>query len=129
MIRESLVAAVLFVFAMSSTSWAFGGGGGGGFGVPSDLLMPPPPTNVSATASNGMATVNFTPPKLNGRNPIIHYTVVSYPGKIKVTGTESPIVVKGLINGKSYTFRVSATNSVGTGLYSEPSNCVTPSGE
>ncbi len=128
MIGKSVAAAVLAIFMMASTSWAFGGGAGG-IGVTPDVLMPPPPTNVSATAGNGMATVNFTAPKLNGRKPIIHYTVVAYPGKMKVEGTNSPVVVRGLINGRPYTFRVSATNSVGTGLYSEPSNCVTPSGE
>ncbi len=129
MIGRSLMAAVFVIFVMTSTSWAFGGGGAGGFGVPTDLLMPPPPTNVSATVRNGVATVSFTPPKLNGRKLITRYTVEAYPGKIRVEGTESPIEVKGLTNGKCYTFRVSATNSVGTGLYSEPSRCLTLSGE
>lgn len=103
-----------------------GGGGAGGFGVPADLLLPDPPSDVSATAGNGEATVSFKPPKSDGGNPITGYTVASYPKGMRAAGKQSPITVKGLINGKTYTFTVRATNSVGTGLDSQPSNCITP---
>ena len=42
------------------------------------------------------------------------------------TGTASPITVTGLTNGDSYTFTVKATNAIGTGPASAPSNAVTP---
>ncbi|MFZ0931054.1 MAG: fibronectin type III domain-containing protein, partial [Syntrophobacteraceae bacterium] len=106
------------------------GGVGVGTGVsvspPVDLLMPTPPLNVTATAGNGMATVSFEPPKTDGGNPVTAYTVKSHPGRIKAKSTKSPVIVKGLTNGKAYTFTVTATNSVGTGLASGPSNSVTP---
>jgi hypothetical protein len=105
---------------------AQGGGGGAGVGLPIDLLMPDPPGAVSAQAGNGMATVSFNPPKSDGGSPVIRYTVTSHPGGIRAEGAKSPITVKGLNNGKEYSFTVTASNSVGTGLASTPSNCVTP---
>ncbi len=126
MIGKTLTVAVLAMFLMTSPSWGFGGGGGGGVGVPSHLLMPAAPRDVKATAGNGMATVDFAPPKTDGGKPISYYTIISSPGRIKVKGTKSPVVVKGLTNGKAYTFTVTASNSVGTGQPSAPSNCVTP---
>jgi hypothetical protein len=130
MIGKALTIAVLAVFLMASPSRAMEGVGGVVPGVslspPIDLLMPGPPRNVTATAGNGMATVSFEPPKLDGGSPVTVYTVKSHPGGIKVKSAQSPVTVKGLANGKAYTFTVTAGNSVGTGLASSPSNCVTP---
>jgi hypothetical protein len=88
--------------------------------------MPTPPLNVAATAGNGMATISFDPPKSDGGDAVTVYTVTSHPGRIKAKSAKSPVTVKGLTNGKAYTFTVTATNSVGTGLASGPSNSVTP---
>ncbi len=128
MIGKASIIAVLAVFLMTASSWGFGGGGGGSAGVSStvDLLLPDPPRNVTATPGNGMATVSFEPPKSDGGSPVTYYTVTSVPRGIKVKGAKSPMVVPGLSNGKSYAFTVTASNSVGTGLASSPSNCVTP---
>jgi hypothetical protein len=117
------------VFLMNSQALAVGGGAGGAtgsFGVPIDLLMPSPPRNVTATAGDRMATVNFEPPKTDGGSPVTEYMVISHPEGMKAKGKKSPIAIRGLTNGKAYTFTLTATNSVGTGLASEPSNCVTP---
>jgi len=143
MIGKAITIAVLAILLMTSQSFALGGGvgvggggGGGGGGVgaggavgvspPVDLLMPTPPLNVAATAGNGMATISFDPPKSDGGDAVTVYTVTSHPGRIKAKSAKSPVTVKGLTNGKAYTFTVTATNSVGTGLASGPSNSVTP---
>ena len=87
---------------------------------------PGAPTGVSAKAGNAQATVSFTPPAINGGNAITGYTVTSNPGGITATGLGSPIIVSGLTNGVSYTFTVTATNAIGIGPASTPSNKVTP---
>jgi hypothetical protein len=86
--------------------------------------VPDAPTQVTAVSGNGQATVSFTAPASNG-SPITLYTVTSIPGGITATGTASPILVTGLANGTAYTFTVRATNGVGTGPASAPSNSVT----
>ncbi|MEA4827862.1 MAG: fibronectin type III domain-containing protein, partial [Clostridium sp.] len=87
---------------------------------------PAAPTGVSATAGNGSAVISFTAPVNNGGSPITGYTVTSNPGNIIATGNGSPITITGLTNGISYTFTVTATNAIGTGLPSVSSNSVTP---
>ncbi|MGO8944737.1 MAG: fibronectin type III domain-containing protein [Syntrophobacteraceae bacterium] len=130
MIGKTMTIAVLAIFLMTSPCWAYGGGGGGAAtSVPIDYLMPDPPRNVAATAGNGMVTVSFDPPKSDGGSPVTVYTVTSHPGGIRVKSTKSPVIVKGLTNGKAYTFTVTAGNSVGTGLASGPCNSVTPVGD
>jgi hypothetical protein len=88
--------------------------------------VPGAPTSVTAVAGNAQATVSFTPPASSGGSPITSYTVTSSPGGQTATGTASPITVTGLANGTPYTFTVHATNVVGSGPESSPSNSVTP---
>jgi hypothetical protein len=93
---------------------------------------PAAPTGVSAVAGNGGATVSWTAPS-NGSSPITSYTVTPYVGSTAQTPrtvTGSPpatsATIGGLTNGTTYTFTVTATNAVGTGPASSPSNAVTP---
>lgn len=89
---------------------------------------PGAPTNATATAGNGQATVTWTAPDANGGSPITGYTVISTPagGTATVAGTVTGATVTGLTNGTAYTFTVTAANTVGTGPASAPSNSVTP---
>jgi Domain of unknown function (DUF1929)/Fibronectin type III domain/Glyoxal oxidase N-terminus len=98
---------------------------------------PPPtapdtPAPPSATAGDGQATVSWTAPD-NGGSTITKYTVTPYIGSTAqtpkdVTGSPAPTstTITGLTNGTAYTFRVSATNAVGTSADSAASNAVTP---
>jgi hypothetical protein len=92
--------------------------------------VPSAPTIGTATAtSSTTATVAFTAPASNGGATITSYTATSSPSGI--TGTlnqagSGTITVSGLTAGTSYTFKVKATNSIGTGPESAASNSITP---
>ncbi|MGD9972748.1 MAG: DUF1566 domain-containing protein, partial [Desulfatirhabdiaceae bacterium] len=88
--------------------------------------VPGAPTIGTATAGNASASVTFTPPTNTGGSDIMGYTVTVSPGGLTGTGTTSPVTVWGLTNGTAYTFKVKATNAVGTGPESAASNSVTP---
>ncbi|WP_232727791.1 IPTL-CTERM sorting domain-containing protein [Acidovorax sp. 69] len=88
--------------------------------------VPGAPTIGVATAGNAQVSVSFTAPAVSGGAPITSYTVTSAPGGITATGAASPIVVPGLTNGTSYTFTVTANNSVGASAASAASAAVTP---
>jgi hypothetical protein len=47
-------------------------------------------------------------------------------GGEQTDGSASPITVEGLTDGDSYTFTVTATNSIGTGPASAPSDAIQP---
>jgi len=90
------------------------------------ITVPGAPLNVSAVRGNGQATVNFSVPASDGGSAILSYTVTSLPGGKTASGTGTSVTVSGLTNGTSYTFSVTATNSIGTSLPSVSSNSVTP---
>jgi hypothetical protein len=90
--------------------------------------MPPgPPTGAQAVPGNGQATVSWTTPT-PGSAPITGYTVTVLPDEAtqECSETATSCTITGLTNGTTYTFTVRATNEVGDGPDSEPSNEVTP---
>lgn len=90
-------------------------------------VVPDAPTNAAATGGDTEAEVSFDAPASDGGATITQYDVTSDPGGVTASGASSPITVTGLTNGVEVTFTVTATNSVGEGPASDPSNAVTPS--
>jgi hypothetical protein len=88
--------------------------------------VPGAPTRVTATAGDHRAVVTFAAPASDGGNSIKLYTVTASPGGAKASSATSPITVTGLTNGTTYTFKVTATNDVGTGPASSASKAVIP---
>ena len=87
--------------------------------------VPTAPTDVSAEHGNGSATVSFTAADDNG-SPVTGYTVTTKPGGTTTSCDASPCNIDGLTNGTAYTFTVHATNDIGDGEESDPSQSVTP---
>ena len=96
-------------------------------GMPANPL-PYDPTAVTAVAGFQSAVVTWQPPTFDGGNGVSSYTVTASPGggTATVGGTVLNATVSGLTTGTSYTFTVTATNSVGAGPSSAPSNAVVP---
>jgi beta-glucanase (GH16 family) len=92
---------------------------------------PGAPTDVIATSENGEAAVSWSPPVSPDADVVTLYTAVARPGgkTCRYLVSSSAIdtcTVSGLANGTPYNFVVTATNSIGTGPASHPSNGVTP---
>ena len=91
--------------------------------------VPGAPTIGTATAGSSFcASVTFCAPACTGYPAgVTGYRVISTPGCFSNTGASSPIVVSGLTNGTSYTFKAQATNASGYGALSCASNSITAS--
>jgi hypothetical protein len=96
------------------------------FSVPEPATAPDAPTAVAATGGVGSASVSFTAPVDNGGSDITGYSVTcssSNGGATRsATGSASPIVVRTLTAGATYTCTATATNAVGTSPPSAASN-------
>jgi len=89
--------------------------------------VPGAPAGVVASPVSGGATVRWTAPPSGGM-PITSYTVTPYEGTVAGTPTtvaSSPATVTGLARGHTYVFVVAATNALGSGPPSPPSNPIT----
>ena len=87
--------------------------------TPQAAVAPAAPTNVTARPATQSALVTWTEPSSDGDSPITGYTVTPYIGgtaQTPVTAGASATskTVTGLDNGTAYTFRVKATNAVGS---------------
>lgn len=94
--------------------------------------VPAPPIGAEATAGNTDAHVKFKIPVSNGGVHIRDYTVTATDhtdagrGGQTATRETSPITVRGLTNGDTYTFTVVARNFYGKSKPSAPTNAVIP---
>ena len=92
-----------------------------------DPTTPGVPRNVRASAGDALATVYWQAPTSDGYRTITQYTVTSSPGAKTCTTTGAlTCTIRGLTNGESYTFVVTATNMIGTSDTSSPSEPVVP---
>ena len=89
---------------------------------------PGAPRFVTAVRGDTRATVDWAPPEHDGFRPDHRLHRDASPGgRTATVGADTwTASVTGLTNGVSYTFTVRATNVIGTGPASDPSNAVTP---
>ncbi|CAB4686933.1 MAG: hypothetical protein F2664_01550 [Actinobacteria bacterium] len=118
----------------SSLSAPAGAGANGGTGIlviryATATTVPGAPAIGTVTVTNSTtASVPFTAPTFNGGASITSYTATSNPGGITGSVSQSgsgTISVSGLTRGATYTFTVTASNSLGTSLASGASNSAT----
>jgi hypothetical protein len=99
--------------------------------TPFAAQAPGAPTGVTAQPATRSARVTWTAPSADGGSAITGYTVTPYDGAAAQAATTvgagtTTTTITGLTNGKAYTFKVKATNSIGDGAYSTASAVVTP---
>ena len=80
------------------------------------VSVPDAPRNVEALISNQSAIITFDPPANARAAQVSSYTVKNLKTGFVNVGTTSPILVRGLKNGTSYTFAISAQNKLGTSV-------------
>jgi len=100
------------------------------------IVMPPPatppgaPANFAVTPTSGAITLSWSPPSNNGGSPITSYKI-----EVKVgAGSYTPLTNTpntsfqhtGVTPGQTYTYRVFATNAVGTGNPSSSESAQVP---
>src|SRR5262245_60106781 len=94
-------------------------------GVAEAATTPGPPTNVTAVAGPGQATVSWTAPVCEWCYVIKRYVVTPFVGYVPLpsilfNSSATTQTITGLANGTTYRFKVAADNgsptAVGTGL-------------
>ena len=93
------------------------------------LTVPGAPAVASVSAGNAQATLVITSPASDGGSAITGYTVTSTPsGGVDSNAGTTALThqITGLTNGVVYSFKVHATNAIGSSAESAASNSVTP---
>jgi len=96
-------------------------------------VAPAAPAAPTVVKGHQSVQVKWVAPDANG-SPITGYTVTAFAGATAVTGKTCPLnpatattcVMTGLTNGTAYTFKVKATNALGSSADSVASVAVTP---
>ena len=99
--------------------------------TPTGPVLASAPTNLTTVPATQSVRVSWTTPTSDGDSAISGYTITPYIGATAQTPVTASAgatskTVTGLLNGTSYTFKVSATNGVGTGLASAASAATVP---
>ena len=99
--------------------------------TPAQAVAPTAPTDVTARPATASARVTWTVPTGDGESAITGYTVTPFIGStaqtpVQVGASATSATVTGLANGSTYTFKVTASNAVGTSTPSAASNAVIP---
>ena len=99
--------------------------------TPTAAVAPAAPSNVRAAPATTSVRVTWDAPTTDGDSPITGQTVTPYIGgnaqtPVQVGASATSTTVSGLTNGTGYTFKVTATNAVGTSAASAASNVATP---
>ena len=132
-VSTNLTAGTNYTFKVTATS---GAGTSSASSASSSVAInaaPSVPRNVVATAGNGSVAVTWDAPSDTRGSALTGYTATAYTSGNNVVGTCTSTViaeactVTGLTNGTAYTFKVVATNGIGTSAASDPSAAVTPS--
>lgn len=105
------------------------GNGNSGNSTPSAAVtpagLPTAPTGVTGQKGDSSVMVSWAASSPNGE-PVTVYTVTATPGSRTCTTSGLMCTVTGLSNGTSYTFKVVATNAVGSSPASTASSAVIP---
>jgi outer membrane protein assembly factor BamB/fibronectin type 3 domain-containing protein len=80
--------------------------------------VPDPPRNLVAIPGNAQVNLTWSAPTDNGGSPIIDYSLYRNGSYLKTVGNVLKYTDTGLVNGKNYTYNVTATNSFGEGWLS-----------
>jgi hypothetical protein len=91
------------------------------------------PTGLTGIADDGGVSLSWTPPAITAGIELTDY-VIQYSTDVGQTwatlndgvSTLSSTIVSGLVNRKSYIFKVAAVNAVGIGSYSDESSVLVP---
>lgn len=116
-------------FGRYSSSFSPYNGRFSNFGL--DPTTPGVPTGLSSVSGDSRLALSWIEPSNNGGSSITGY-VVEYtpsggsPTTVNTGSSSASYLLTGLTNGTTYTLRVAAVNSTGTGSYSTASSAVSP---
>jgi uncharacterized repeat protein (TIGR02543 family) len=132
-VSTNLAAGTAYTFKVTATNAAGTGSASAASSSAAINAAPSAPRNVTGTASNGSVAVSWDAPSDSRGSAVTGYTVTAYTAGNIVAGTCTATAptetcsVTGLTNGQPYTFKVTATNGIGTSAQSTASSTVTPS--
>jgi uncharacterized repeat protein (TIGR02543 family) len=132
-VSANLAAGSAYTFKVTATSAAGTSAASTASTSASVNAAPSEPRNVTAVKGNTTAAVSWDAPLDSRGSDVTGYTVTAYTSGNVAAGTCTSVaptetcVVTGLTNGTPYTFKVTATNGIGTSAQSTASSAATPS--